>query len=117
MPAVYEPLSDVLLGMIDKLNKASGLAVRGNIDLTHRPRVRNKDGSLSTVRSRTFTLPDGRFVVLPSVGQNRIMSDDAVWKRYQRTGKHLGIFKTGKQAEKFADQLHLQQAELYKGFI
>lgn len=85
----------------------------GNIDLTKRPRVRNADGSISTVRSMSANF-DGREVLLPTVSDDgRIMSDDEAIQQYLRTGKNLGSFDTVEQANAYADRLHREQEGMY----
>ena len=90
--------------------KFPGLLGRGNIDLTNRPKVKNPDGSTSTVRSASFGL-GGRETLLPTVSDDgRVMSDDDAVKQFLRTGQHLGQFGTPRAADAYATALHNQQA-------
>jgi hypothetical protein len=87
--------------------------VPGNIDLNNRPVVRNADGSISTVRSITFE-DNGKHIVIPTVKDDgTIMTGKEAIAEYDRTGRHLGIFDNEDEANKFAQQLHLDQEKLY----
>lgn len=87
--------------------------VPGNIDLFKRPVVKNRDGTISTVRSMSFGTDQGE-VLVPTVSENgRIMSDDEAIQTYLKTGRHLGIFKTPDDATNYAQTLHRQQERLY----
>ena len=81
----------------------------GNINLNKRPRVRNADGSTSTVRSISVNV-DGREVLIPTVSDDgRIMSNKEAVTQYRQTGKHLGIFANPQDATRYANRLHGQQ--------
>lgn len=95
----------------------AGPIVPGNIDLLHRPRVLNPDGSISTVFSRSSN-ENGQEVLIPSVipsAQGGYYTDTspegkASWDYYRRTGQHLGKFATPAEADAYAEQLHQNYA-------
>lgn len=92
-----------------------GMVRPGNINLNNRPVVKNANGSVSTVLSKSFGF-DGREVLIPCVSDDgRILSDDEAKELYKRTGKHLGIFDTPEHATAYADDLHNQQERQYVG--
>lgn len=90
--------------------KTPGMAETGNINLFEQPRVPNADGSTSTIDSLSVNI-DGKEVLLPTVTPDGrhftgpTATEQAV-AEYTRTGRHLGIFETPEQANKFAQQLH-----------
>lgn len=84
----------------------------GNIDLTNRPIVRNADGSISTIRSMSFN-EDGKEILVPTIVNGEVVSDDEAIQHYRNTGEYLGKFDTIEQADKYAEQLHSEQAKMY----
>jgi len=88
---------------------------KGNIDLYARPKVQNQDGSISTVRSMSFhDDTTGKEVLVPTVSvDGRIMSDKEAIDNYYKTGQYLGKFNSVSEADKYAEKLHEQQANLY----
>ena len=89
-----------------------GLIVPGNINLMHRPLVRTRDG-VATVRSMSFGTGRGE-VLVPTVANGRLLSDQQAMQRYRKTGRHLGIFASPQAADVFAERLHRSQQRLYR---
>lgn len=88
------------------------IAIPGNLDLSARPKVKNRDGSVSTVRSISIGTDQGE-VLIPTVIGDRVVSDKDAIDHYMKTGEHLGIFRDAKTAEAYAKALHEQQAQFY----
>lgn len=93
-----------------QINDKYGL---GNIDLTNRQVVKNQDGSISTVRSISFQDDSGKEILVPTVVNGKIVSNDEAIQHYYKTGEYLGKFDTVEQANAYAEQLHKQQDSLY----
>lgn len=91
-----------------------GMTQVGNIDINARPVVKNKDGSISTVRSMSVNFGNGE-VLIPTVAEDgsRILSNEEAIQQYKRTGKNLGTFRTPEEATAYAESLHNQQADSY----
>ena len=85
---------------------------QGNIDLRIRPKVRNKDGSYSTVRTIGIEA-DGMYINIPTVINGRVVSNQEAIKHFKKTGQHLGKFKTQKERDLAAQKLHIDQAKMY----
>lgn len=92
--------------------KSADLIREGNIDLTKRPVVKNKDGSISTVRSMSFE-EDGMQILIPTVVGDKVVSDKAAIDHYHKTGEHLGMFSSVKAANAYAKKLHEEQDKMY----
>lgn len=93
----------------------TGQTEPGNIDLSTRPVVHNSNGSISTVRSITVTDSDGHAVLIPTVVGDKVVSNKDAIAHYQKTGQHLGKFNSEAAADQYAESLHNDQAEMYKG--
>lgn len=82
----------------------------GNIDLFAQPKVKNPDGSTSTVDSVGVNI-DGKEYLLPTVtpdgrhftGPKAV--DQAV-AEFKKTGRHLGVFSSVAESNAYAEQLH-----------
>lgn len=81
----------------------------GTISLTDRVPAKNEDGSISTVRSMSIN-EDGKEILIPTVINGRVVSDDEAVREYHRTGQHLGIFPSVAAANAYAQKLHEDQA-------
>jgi len=85
----------------------------GNINLNERLGVKNEipgEGGISTIRSMGVNI-DGEEVLIPTVVNGRIVSEDEAIAHYRRTGEHLGKFKTAKGSDRFAQRLHQEEAK------
>ena len=86
-----------------------GMTAPGNIDITTRPRVQNQDGSVSTVRSMGVNI-DGKEVLIPTVVDGKVVSDEEAIAHYKQTGENLGVFSSAAASSAYAEKLHNQQA-------
>lgn len=92
---------------MDEQQQGPDLLVPGNVDLFKQPKVANPDGSTSTVDSIGVNL-DGREFLLPTVtpdGRHLKTAAEAI-EEYQRTRRHLGIYRTQAAADAAGQQLH-----------
>lgn len=95
-------------------NRANVNFGRGNIDLNNRPVVKNSDGSISTVRSMSFYDDnEKKEILVPTVVNGKIVSDDEAINHYYNTGEYLGKFDTVDEANNYAEILHEQQEKYY----
>jgi len=76
------------------------------------PEVRNKDNSISTIRTISIN-EDGKEILIPTVrnGLNRIMTNQEAIDYYHKTGINFGKFNTIKEANKKAEELHRQEEQ------
>lgn len=115
-PFASQDFQDIVTGRPEAVptGEFDGQVEAGNIDLTKRPKVKNEDGSISTVRSSSFNI-DGKEVLIPTVAEDgsRILSNEEALEQYKRTGKHLGKFATPEDATKYAEELHKSQEQYY----
>ena len=109
------PASKMLQNYTDELGQFG----KGNIDLWHRPKWMNEDGSVDTVLNFRTNI-DNKEVLLPMVtwvdGVKKMFeSQEEAIEHYQKTGEHLGIFDTIDEAEQYAEKLRKSQEWFYSG--
>lgn len=85
---------------------------QGNIDLNNRIVVRNQDGTFSTERSFSTNI-DGQEVLLPTIINGVVVSENDAVDHYLNTGEYLGKFNTVAAAEDYAQRLHVRQEWFY----
>lgn len=99
-----------------------GMVKQGNIDVNHRPTIKNADGSHSTIYSVTVPIEDGKWVVIPSIVDGKFLTsdgkmpkrgskddkalEDKAFEHYKTSGEHLGIFDSLKAADNFTSKTH-----------
>jgi len=96
-----------------KTKALESLVQQGTIDLTKRPKVRNPDGSYSTVRTMTITDDQGRGINIPTVIDDRVVDPKEAIEHFKRTKQHLGVYKTQQDALNAAQKLHEDQEKMY----
>ena len=77
----------------------------GNLPLEVGPQVKNKDGSISTVRTISIGVPEGE-VLIPTVVDGRVVSDEQAIEHFNRTGQNFGTFRSPEEATAYAQWLH-----------
>ena len=97
---------------VQEPNDEIGQFGKGNIDLWNRPVVTNADGTVSTIRSISIE-EDGKTILIPTVVDGKVVSDEEAVQHYDETGEMLGEFNSEKEAQDYADKLHDQQERLY----
>jgi hypothetical protein len=94
--------------------RPSGMLDTGNIDLNTRPTVRNDDGSISTVRSMSYSREKGVETLIPTVSnEGTILGQDDAIKYWEAKGQHLGKFRTPEDADKYGKKLSRAQSKQY----
>ena len=90
-----------------------GLVTPGNIDLNKRVKVKNKDGSFSTIESMSANI-GGVEVLFPTITPDgKRMTPQQAMHRYMQTGEHLGVFVAPQFADKYAKDLSIRQGNFY----
>lgn len=71
--------------------------VPGNINLLTRPKVAMPDGGYATVRSINLS-EDGKHILIPTVVNGKMVSNDEAIVHYHKTGEHMGIYGSDNEA-------------------
>jgi hypothetical protein len=116
-PTVGQYVDQVLSRMMPTAEASQmaegGLVTPGNIDVNKLPAVQNPDGTISTVRSMSVNI-DGKEVLIPTVINGRVVSDEEAIQSYLKTGRHLGIFSSPEAATAYGKSLSAQEAQRVK---
>lgn len=91
----------------------SGLIEPGNIDVHNRPKHKNPDGSISTVRSISVGTDRGEVLIPTIADDGTLLTNRQAIQLFQATGRHLGIYNSPANATRAAQALHEQQAREY----
>lgn len=102
---------EILLTLLMAINVAFDGTV-GNIDLDNRIVVANPYGGFSTELSFSTEF-DGVEVLLPTVINGSIVSEEEAVEHYLATEEHLGKFCCWQLSEVYAEVLHLRQEIRY----
>ena len=87
---------------------------KGNIDLNKRQVYKHPDGSISTELSFSFYDEQSKKeVLIPTVINGKIVSDEEAIDHYYKTGEYLGKFDTWQEADEYAEMLHNRQDWFY----
>ncbi len=80
----------------------------GTINLKNwKVRYRNPDGSISTIKSMSFSDDSGLEILIPTFSPDgKKLNEKQAINQYYATGKHLGKFKNSTDATIYADFLH-----------
>jgi hypothetical protein len=95
-------------GAVDALD--AGAVEPANLPFGVTSLVKNDDGSVSTVRTISVGV-DGGEALIPTVYDNRAHSNAEAIERYQRTGKHFGVYPNIAAADAAAQRLHESHAQ------
>lgn len=83
--------------------------VAGNLPLNVRSRVTNPDGTVSTVRTISIGTDAGE-VLIPTVINGEVVSDEEAVAHYRETGENFGTFASEEEATAYAQSLSRQHA-------
>lgn len=89
----------------EELRNAPQPKIPGNLPLGIQFEVQNADGSISTVRTISIGTDQGE-VLIPTVVNGRVVSDEEAIAHYNQTGEHFGIFNSPEEATAYAEALH-----------
>jgi hypothetical protein len=84
----------------------------GNIDLKKRPKIKNLDGSISTIRSINVEM-DGMHFLIPTVIGDKIVSNEEAIEHFKKTRQHLGVYKSQQAAKIAGERLSAEQKRYY----
>lgn len=97
--------------VVQAIANKSGVVAPGNIDLETRPVVKNKDGTVSTVKSVSIGTPQGE-VLIPTISPDgKQLTNEQAVELFKQTGQHLGIYATPEAATQAAKEISAEQGK------
>lgn len=113
---VFESVSPELktaLGsaVVTTLADKHGIVAPGNIDLSTRPVIHNKDGTISTLKSISIGTPQGEVLIPTIAPDGRQMDREDSIDLFYKTGQHLGIYDSPESATKAAKEISKAQGD------
>lgn len=87
----------------------------GNISLDDRPVIKNKDGSISTLRTISVGFDDGAYLIPTIAPDGTQLTNEEAIELFKETGKHLGKFISTEAADRYARKLSVEQGARYAG--
>lgn len=93
--------------------KASSLSYKGNIDLNNR-KVLKEGNHYKTENSITIGLSNGKQAIIPTVINGVQFSKEDAVNYFSKTGEHLGIYDSIREADDAANSIHIRQKNNYK---
>lgn len=93
----------------EALIDAAGIGVLDPYKL-YKP-LTNPDGSVSTVRTMSFE-EDGKEILIPTVVDGVLLSDEEAIDHYHKTGEHFGAYDSVEDANVAAESIHNIQSKL-----
>ena len=93
--------------------QVQGMLRPGNINLDKRPRVKNPDGSISTIESMSINHGGAEWLIPTITPDGKRMSNEQAAQRFLSTGEHLGAFASPQFADAYAKALSLRQGQHY----
>lgn len=100
-----EPDQDPAQELPEELRGAPQPIIAGNLPLDIQYQVENEDGSVSTVRTISIGTDQGE-VLIPTVIDGRVVSDEEAIQHFEETGENFGTFSTPEEADAYAEALH-----------
>lgn len=97
-----------IVSSADKAER-TGTIAEGNINLSMRPTVQ-VPGGLATVRSISFSDRPGVEILIPTIVNGKLVSDDEAIRNYYATGQYLGKYTSPKAANLAANRIHESEA-------
>ena len=92
-----------------------GMSKQGNISLNNRPVVNLGNNQQGTIKSIGINV-DGKEVLIPTIYDGEVHTEQDAIDRFYNTGMHLGVFDTSQNATQGGKYLSNTQNKNYSAF-